>query len=135
MREFFGRWVLVGLFADVVLAVAGARLGPWGVWVLAALWVGFWNAALRPGILRLGMEGGGVYWALFLAISMLNGLLFWASSAWLPGATLPGRREMFWTAVCVSGVSFLLSSRFQSRDGRWHWISYHGAILRKGASR
>ncbi len=134
MKEFLGRWVLVGLVADAVLAVAGASLGQWPFWTLSALWFGFWNALIRPGILRMGWSGGGLYWALFLALSIANGLLFLGSSAWLPGATLPSRRGLLWTAVCVSVTSFLLSSRFRGHDGRWHWISYHGALPRGSVS-
>jgi hypothetical protein len=132
MAEFIGRWGLVGVFADFCLAVAGARGGGWEAWILAALWIGFWNAAVRPGVLRLGFGGTYVYWALFLAMSLLNGVLFLGSSTWIPWASLPGRRGLLWVAVSVSLLSWALSSRFRCHDGRWHWISYHGSIRHKG---
>jgi hypothetical protein len=131
MAEFLGRWVLVGVLADLCLAVAGARSGGWGGWALAAVWIGFWNAALRPGVLRLGLSGFYVFWALFLAMCVLNGVLFLACSSWLPWAVLPAREGLLWAAVGIGTLSWGLSSRFRAHDGRWHWISYHGALGRR----
>lgn len=133
MVEFFGRWVLVGFFADVCLATAGARGAGWGAWVLAAAWIGFWNALLRPGVLRLGLSGGFFHWALLIAMSVVNGLLFLGSSTWIRWAALPERRGLLWVAVCVTFVSWGVSLRFRCHDGRWHWIGHHGLIRRGGA--
>jgi uncharacterized membrane protein YvlD (DUF360 family) len=133
MVEFVGRWGLVGIFADVCLVVAGARSWGWWTWVLAAMWIGFWNALVRPGVLRLGLSGAFVYWALFLAMSVINGVLFLGSSTWISWGALPGRRGLLWVAVCVATVSWAVSSRFRCHDGRWHWIGHHGQIRRKGA--
>jgi hypothetical protein len=132
MVEFVGRWVVVGIFADVCLAVAGARPGGLAIWVLAAGWIGFWNAVLRPGVLRCGFGGPYVYWALFVAMSLLNGVLFLGSSTWIPWAVLPERRELLWVAVCVTAFSWAVSSRFRCDDGRWHWIGYHGLMRGRG---
>jgi uncharacterized membrane protein YvlD (DUF360 family) len=120
--------------AALCLASTGAAAGGWGLWVLAALWMGFWNAAVRPGILRLGFSGAYIYWALLLSMLVLNGVLFLGSSTWLPLATLPDRQGLLWSAVCVALFSWALSSRFRSIDGRWHWITYHGSIKAKAAS-
>jgi hypothetical protein len=133
MVEFIGRWGLVGVFADVCLAVAGARGGGWTAWTLVALWIGFWNAVVRPGVLRLGFGGIYVFWALFLAMSLLNGVVFLGGSTWIPWVALPERRGLLWVAVCVAFFSWGVSSRFRCHDGRWHWISYHGSIRRRGA--
>ena len=131
MREFLGRWVLVGAVAALCLAAAGTAGGGWAFWVLAALWIGFWNAAVRPGVLRLGFSGGYIFWALLLSMCLLNGVLFLGSSTWLPAATLPDRKGLLWGAVCVAIVSWALSTRFRTNDGRWHWINYHGSIVGK----
>ena len=133
MSEFLGRWVAVGAVAAVCLAAAGTAFGGWVFWVLAALWLGFWNAAVRPGVLRLGFSGAYIFWALLLSMLVLNGVLFLGVSTWLPSATLPDRRGLLWSAVCVALVSWALSTRFRSHDGRWHWINYHGSIVRKAA--
>ncbi len=133
MREFLLRWVLVGALAALCLAAAGAGGGGWGFWVLAALWIGFWNAAVRPGVLRLGFSGAYIFWALLLSMCLLNGVLFLGSSTWLPAATLPERKGLLWGAVCVAIVSWALSSRFRAHDGRWHWINYHGSIVGKAS--
>jgi uncharacterized membrane protein YvlD (DUF360 family) len=131
MREFLGRWVLVGVVAAICLAAAGTAGWGWGFWVLAALWMGFWNAAVRPAVLRLGFSGAYIFWALLLLLLLLNGVLFLGVATWLPSATLPERKGLLWAAVCVALVSWALSSRFRSRDGRWHWINYHGSITRR----
>jgi hypothetical protein len=131
MSEFLGRWLLVGVAADVCLAAAGTSLGGWGFWVLAAVWFGFWNAAVRPGVLRLGFSGAYVFWALLLSMLVLNGVLFLGGGTWLPSATFPDRRGLLWVAVLVALLSWGLSTRFRSHDGRWHWINYHGSIRRK----
>lgn len=132
MVEFMGRWGLVGVFAGVCLALAGARGVGWLAWVQAALWIGFWNAVVRPGVLRLGFGGPYLYWALFLAMSLLNGVLFLGSATWIAWAALPGRRELLWVAVCVALFSWGVSARFRCHDGRWHWLGYHGSIRRRG---
>ena len=131
MSEFLRRWVVVGAVAAVCLAAVGTAFGGWVFWVLAALWLGFWNAAVRPGVLRLGFSGAYIFWALLLSMLLLNGVLFLGVATWLPSASLPERRGLLWSAVCVALVSWALSTRFRSHDGRWHWINYHGSIVRK----
>ncbi len=133
MKEFLGRWVLVGGGAALCLLATGTAIGGWGEWAMAALWIGFWNAAVRPGVLRLGFSGAYIFWALLLAMLVLNGVLFFGLSTWLLSATLPERRGLLWAAVCVALVSWALSIRFRSRDGRWHWINYHGSIVGQGS--
>jgi uncharacterized membrane protein YvlD (DUF360 family) len=124
--------VLVGAVASLCLWAAGTAIGGSGQWVLAALWIGFWNAAMRPGVLRLGFSGIYTFWALLLCMLVLNGVLFLGLSTWLPSATLPERGGLLWGAVSVALVSWALSIRFRSGDGRWHWISYHGPNVKKG---
>jgi hypothetical protein len=133
MMEFIGRWVLVGGFSVVCLSLAGAAGSGWASWVLSALWLGFWNAALRPAVLRMGFTDGKIYWALVLFLLVLNGALFLGGSTWLPLASLPERRGLLWTAMGVGLLSCALSSRFRSEDGRWHWITYHGSIKGDGS--
>ena len=101
--------------------------------MLSAVWLGFWNAALRPATLRIGFTGGNIYWALALLMLLLNGALFLGGSTWLPLAALPERRALLWTALGVGAFSWVLSTRFRARDGSWHWITYHGSMAKKGA--
>jgi hypothetical protein len=83
----------------------------------------------------MGFSGGHIYWALYLVLCVLNGVLFLASSTWLPWAVVPGRRGGLWAALCLTTLSWGLSSLFRCHDGRWHWISYHGSLGRRAVRR
>lgn len=153
MWEFVGRWVIVmGVVgcllsmnsggasgegsagaAGVVVVVGGGWVGwPW-VW-MAGLWVGFWNALLRPLVLRFGMEGVKVMWTMGVVVFLVNGVLFYDIDTWVPvlGSLDGGARVG--VGIASSLVSWGVSSVFHSHDRRWHWITYHGAVQRQRVS-
>lgn len=130
MGEFIGRWVLLGGVSVGALAAAGARTGGgWG-WVLVWLWFGFCNAALRPLVLRLPVTGWQLLLWLFVVMALLNGVLFFSASAWLPFVGLTDWRNILFGVGLATLCSWAASSRFRAHDGRWHWITHHGSVMR-----
>jgi hypothetical protein len=148
MWEFAGRWVAVMTLAAWALGLAkgggavrdapvwdasAGGVSEWGVsewqW-MAGLWVGFWNALLRPLVLRFGMEGPRVIGLMGAAVFAVNAVLFYELDAWVPvlGVLDGSARLVVGTASAL--VSWGLSSVFHSHDRRWHWITYHGAVQR-----
>jgi hypothetical protein len=128
MREFLGRWAFCGLACAGALAVVGVRGSGALFWVLAVLWMGFWNAALRPVVLRFGLEGRLVFWLLFMALLILNVALFLGVSSWLPVARAPERAWLLAGALGSALCSWGASARFRAHDGSWHWLHYHGSM-------
>ncbi len=128
MGEFIGRWVVIGGVCITALAAAGGRTGGiWG-WILVGLWLGFWNAALRPLVLRVNVRGWRIIALLLCAIAACNAILFLFATAWLPLVGL-SERALLWTAVGIASLfSWGLSARFRAHDGGWHWITYHGRV-------
>ena len=117
--------------------VPGSWVGWQWVWMawMAGLWVGFWNALLRPLVLRFGMEGVRVIWAMGVVVFLVNAVMFYEIDTWVPVlGSLDGRARGV-VGVVAALVSWGLSSVFHSHDRRWHWITYHGAVQRqRGAS-
>ncbi len=157
MWEFLGRWVIVMSVVAWFLCMnlGGAGVGFWdrfgdgfgggvggvgmtgGVWVgwpwawMAGLWVGFWNALLRPLVLRFGMQGAGVIWVMGAVVFLVNGVLFYEIDSWVPGlGSLDGTARGM-VGVAAALVSWAGSLVFHSHDRRWHWITYHGAVQRQ----
>ena len=98
-------------------------------WLLVGMWLGFWNAALRPMVLRANVRGWRIIALLLVTIAACNGVLFSFATSWLPIAGL-FERVPFWTAVGVASVcSWGLSVRFRAHDGSWHWLTYHGQVI------
>lgn len=142
MWEFVGRWVVVMALAAWALGLAQGRVAvggaPGGTWEwawMAGLWIGFWNALLRPLVLRFGLEGPRVIGLMGVAIFAVNAVLFYELDSWVPvlGALDGSARLVVGTASAL--VSWGLSSVFHSHDRRWHWITYHGAVQRARAQR
>ncbi len=130
MAEFTGRWLFAGLACAGVFAVTGVSVGgPLGL-VLVILWMGFWNALLRPLVLRLGVKGTPVLWLLLVALALLNTFLFISASTCLP---VSGKLDPCPLAVAVlvaTSLTWAASARFRTHDGHWHWITYHGSMLK-----
>jgi hypothetical protein len=130
MGEFIGRWVLSGLVCALLLAATGGRAGDWWGWVVAGLWFGFCNASLRPLVLRMGVGDRGVLVVLLGGLALVNGVLFLSVDWWLPLAGVANRGRLTLAALVAMVVSWGLSSRFRAHDGRWHWITHHGSVIR-----
>lgn len=131
MGEFLARWVWAGIVAASILYALGVRGAGPSVLVLGGAWIGFWNAALRPFVLRLPAAGNGLLALLFAALAVLNGVLFLTLGSWLPITGGPGRGAVLLAALAVTGCSWAASSRFRTRDGRWHWITFHGSVSKR----
>lgn len=101
-------------------------------WLIAGLWLGFCNAAVRPLVLRMQWSLGGVLGMLFGALALLNAVLFTSAQSWLPLAGAPERVPLVLAIAVVTLCSFGAAVRFRSHDGRWHWITYHGCVSKKG---
>jgi hypothetical protein len=131
MGEFMGRWMLLGGVGVAALAAIGLRAGGVFGWVLAGVWIGFCNAALRPMVLRMPWRGGALLAGLFGVLALLNAVLFAGAQSWVP---LSGNAS-WWAAAVAAGVvtvcSFGASARFRAHDGRWHWITYHACVSKR----
>jgi len=134
MGEFLGRWVFVGGICVAALAAMGMRAGSPLAWVLAGVWLGFCNAALRPMVLRLpwGQRRiGRLPGVLFCVLALLNTLLFLSAKSWLPLGGTPESLPLAIGVAFVTLCSFGASVRFRAHDGRWHWITYHGCVSKR----
>ena len=132
MGEFLGRWVLVGGVSVVVLSSIGMRAGGFLGWLLAGLWLGFCNAALRPVVLRMQWRAEQLLGVLFGTLALLNTLLVLSAKSWLPLAGSPDALPSGAAIVVLTLCSFGAAVRFRAHDGRWHWITYHGSVSKKG---
>ena len=122
-----------GAIGGVGAGAAGVP-GSWVGWQwawMAGLWVGFWNALLRPLVLRFGMEGARVIWAMGVVVFLVNGVLFYEIDTWVPVLGSLDGRERGVVGVVAALVSWGVSLVFHSHDRRWHWITYHGAVQRQ----
>lgn len=132
MSEFLVRWLLVGGVCVGALAAAGVRAGGFLGWLLAGLWLGFCNAALRPVVLRVKWRAWALPAALLVVLAALNTLLFVSASSWLPLSGSPEPLALVLAIAAVTACSFGVSVRFRAHDGQWHWITYHGSVTKKG---
>jgi putative membrane protein len=106
--------LLVVWLINTVALIAVAYLMPsvtissFGTALLAALVLGFLNAIIRPILVLLTLPVTVLTLGLFIFV--INGLLFWAVSALVPGFHVAG----FWSgvlgAIVFSLVSWLLSA-------------------------
>ena len=113
------------------LAAIGMRAGGVAGWLLAGLWLGFCNAALRPVVLRMQWGRGALPGILFGVLALLNTLLLLSAKSWLPLAGTPERLPLALAIVTVTLCSFGAAVRFRAHDGRWHWITYHGCVSKR----
>ena len=159
MGEFLGRW---GLVAAVVWVSLSGTVGA-GIWdrswerFLAAVWVGGMNALVRGLVLRFGVvHPAGLVWELGGVLALVNaglilslgggGLGLWSQSWGGEGSGLMGVGGLGglggsgvlgpWVCGALAfGVSWAASCVFRDHAGRWHWITYHGQVLRLQAER
>ncbi|RFC44743.1 MAG: hypothetical protein DVB28_000907 [Verrucomicrobia bacterium] len=131
MGEFFGRWVLLGFVCVAAMAASGVTAGGFSGWLLVALWLGFWNAALRPVVLRMTWSAWALIAALLGSLGVLNAFLFTSARSFLPVSGAPETLAMALAVASVTICSFGASVRFRAHDGRWHWITYHGSVTKK----
>jgi len=84
MSEFVVRWLCVGGLGVLGFALGGLRSNGMVGWAVLGAWVGFWNACLRPVVLRFPVDSRSVVWWLLLALAVLNMIVFWRVTAMIP---------------------------------------------------
>ena len=124
MKPFVIRWLCTTLAVAVAAWMTGISYS--GMWTLfaAALLLGLANAFVRPVLMLLGLPF--IVVTLGFAILILNALLFWLVSGLVPDFKVSGFWQAFFAALIVSIVNWVLSLFFQTSDGRYHIITYHG---------
>jgi hypothetical protein len=130
MGEFLGRWAGIGVFGVLCFAWGGLHAGGFLGWVLLGVWLGFWNASLRPLVLRLPVRAGSVVWLLLVAVTLLNVGVFWSVTALVPSVWSGDIPHPGWVVASLTLWGWALSCWFRAGDGRWHLISYHGSVRR-----
>ncbi len=131
MGEFLGRWVCSGIFGVLCFAWGGLRASGGLGWVTLGLWLGFWNAGLRPVVLRFPVSADSVVWWLLLAISVLNMGVFWSVTALVPSVWAGDIQHPGWVVISLSLWSWALSCWFRAHNGHWHLVTYHGSLRSK----
>ena len=121
----------MGGVGAAALASVGLRAGGFWGWLLAGLWFGFWNAALRPLVLRMPWGGGALLGGLFAVLALVNTVLFAGAKSCLPLAGAPAWGPVAVAVGVVTLCSFCASARFRAHDGRWHWITFHGCVSKR----
>jgi putative membrane protein len=79
-----------------------------GAALIAALVLGLVNALIRPVLVLLTLPVTVLSLGLFILI--INGLLFWAVSQFVPGFTVPGFWSAIFAAILYSIISWALSA-------------------------
>lgn len=98
VARFFLNWISITLsvFAAAHI-VPGIRYDDWRHLALAALFLGFLNAFVRPLLMVLSLPfllltlGLGI----FIVLAVINALFIWLAGAWVPGFDVQG----FWPAI------------------------------------
>lgn len=120
----------MGAGGALVLALGGLRANGALGWGLLGLWLGFWNAGLRPLVLRFAVDAGSVVWCLLLALAVLNMVVCWSVRVLVPSMWAGEISHPGWVVAAVTLWSWAVSCWFRALDGRWHLISYHVSIRR-----
>ena len=112
------RLVLVWLVNTLALmAVAwlmpSIRIADLPAALIAAAVLGLVNTVLRPILILLTLPATILTLGLFIFV--VNALLFWMVSQFVPGFVVPGFWSAFFGAIAYSLVSWLLSSLFLAK--------------------
>ena len=92
----------------VVKLVPGISVPDWLTAIVAALALGVVNAVLRPVLIVLTLPLNIL--SLGLLTFVINALLFYSVSAFVPGFKVAGFGAAFWGSLLYSIVSWLLSA-------------------------
>ena len=104
MARFLVVWLINTVaLAAVAYLMPAIQIRSLGAALLAALLLGLVNAVLRPILVLLTLPVTVLTLGLFIFV--INGLLFWAVSALVPGFDVAG----FWWAVLAAIVFSLIS--------------------------
>lgn len=86
--------------------VPGIYLGSFATALLAAAVLGLVNLLIRPLIMILTLPVNIITLGLFTFV--VNALMFWLASSFVPGFSVVDFAAAFWGALCMSIVSWLL---------------------------
>ncbi len=116
MIQFFIRW-LINTVALVIVVdlVPGIHADNSETVILAALFLGFFNAVLKPLLILLTLP---LYiYSLGLITLFINGLLLSLVAKIVPGFHVQDFGSAFWGALLLSVFSFILNSFFRFEGG------------------
>jgi putative membrane protein len=100
--------ILVTAFSLVVVArlLPGIHIDTVWAALIGACVLGIMNALVRPILVVLTLPVTILTLGVFIFI--LNGLLFWAASSFVPGFTIDGFLPAFVDSILVSVISYIL---------------------------
>lgn len=109
-------WVLnaVALLA-VTYLLPSIQVSGFGTALLAALVLGFINTLVRPVLALLTLPITMLTLGIFYLV--LNGLLFWLASAFIPGFQVNGFASAFVGAILYGVIAWALSALIPNKRG------------------
>jgi len=123
MKPFVIRWLCTTVAVAVAAWMTGIEFTSSVALFVVALLLGLVNAFIRPVLLLLGLPF--IVVTLGFGILVLNALLFWMVSGFVPDFKVSGFWQAFFAALIVSIVNWTLSLFFQTDDGRYQIITQH----------
>ncbi len=94
----------------------------------AALLLGILNAFVRPILLLLGAPL--ILFTLGLFILVVNGLMLLWVPTFVRSFHVDSFGSVFWGAIGIGLISWMLSAFFRGGDGRVHVLTHHAQIKR-----
>lgn len=108
MAQFFVHLVLsAALILLVARLVSGIHIEDWTTAILAALVLGIANAVVKPIMVIVTLPFTILSFGLFLLV--VNALVFWLSSLFVPGFRIDGFGPAFLGALLLSILNMLLA--------------------------
>ncbi|HVP29225.1 MAG TPA: phage holin family protein [Myxococcota bacterium] len=107
VQFFIHLLVSAALLLLVSRVVTGIHIDDWTSAILGALVLGFVNAIVRPIMLVLTLPFTILTFGLFLLV--LNGLMLWLASAFVPGFRIDGFGPAFLGALLLSLLNMLIA--------------------------
>ena len=108
-------WVINAVaLLGVALLMPSISVSNFGAALVAALVLGLVNTLIRPVLVFLTLPVTLLSLGLFILV--INGLLFWFVSSFVPGFQVGGFWSAFWGALVFSIISWLASALIPDRD-------------------
>lgn len=99
--------ITAALILLVARSVSGIHVADWTTAILAALVLGIANAIVRPVMVALTLPFTIVTFGLFLLV--VNALVFWLASAFVPGFKVDGFGPAFLGALLLAILNMLVA--------------------------
>ncbi len=107
--SFILRWVINALIVMLVAyVIPGVSVSSFWSALFAAVVIGVVNALIRPLILILTLPVNILTLGLFTLV--VNALMFWLASAFVPGFNVDGFGPAFWGALLFWAVALITNS-------------------------